>query len=87
MAGTTRAQLNVTWSANPTDPNYSFGQVWVLGYHTSKVPQLIASGKSGLAFTLDPTGEQVTVYVVAVSATGVSAALASAPRALVVLTS
>jgi hypothetical protein len=80
-----RAQITATWSAQPNDTNYSFAQIWVTGYHGSKNAQLVASGKSSLVFTLDPTGEQVTLYAVAVSAAGVSVSLSGAPSATVVL--
>ena len=85
VSASSRAKITAKWLPQPNDANYSFAQIWATGYHGTVSAQLVASGKSPLTFTLDPTGEQVKLYAVAVSSAGVSVALSGAPVTTVVL--
>jgi len=79
------ALVTVTWQHLATDANYSYAQIWVKGYHTVSRPQLVASGTTPLSFTMDATSETVSVGVIAVSSSGVTAGQVGVPYGACVL--
>jgi hypothetical protein len=85
LSGSMIALVTAAWTPALGDAFYYSAQVWVTGYHGSFAPQLITSGKSPLTVNMDATGETVSISVVAVSASGVSAGLAGAPSVIIKL--
>jgi len=66
------------------DHNFSKVQIWFTGYSTCPTPQLMAEGsESPVSFLCDTTYQTVTVTVVAVGPSGLSAPFAGAPTCTV----
>jgi hypothetical protein len=73
----TNSLVTITWTQR-IDPNVDHVNIWLVGYHGSQNPLLIASGnKAPINFIVDATKETVTVYAQTVSSAG-----ASAPQSL-----
>lgn len=71
----TVSDITVTFSRNPSDSAFDHVNIWVKGYHGNTNPVLYASSSDSPAnFTLESSGETVTVYVQAASASGVTSA-------------
>lgn len=85
LQGSTASDVIVSWTQQ-VDQNYDHVNVWVIGYHGSSTPLLVASGTvAPLSFVLASTHETISVYAQTVSSTGASAPITQAAHALVTL--
>lgn len=79
--------VTVTFGRWANDPYFAGVQIWFTGYHGNPVPVLMAESRTSPAqFTCDPTGETVTITVVAYGPTGLTASFVNAPTTKVALT-
>ena len=85
--GSVKSNVSVSFTTNPSDPNYDHVQIWFTGYNGNSNPQLMPgdSRTSPASFLCDTTNETVTVTVVAVGPDGTTADFALAPTTTVLL--
>jgi hypothetical protein len=85
-SGQMESLVSVTFTPNPLDPYFAGVQIWFTGYNGISNAQLMAQGfQSPVEFLCQTTGENVTVTVVAVGGSGLSASFADAPTTTVTL--
>lgn len=78
--------VSVSFKHWANDQYYGGVQIWFTGYHGNPKPQLMAtSAASPATFTCDATKEMVTITIVAISPSGVTASFTNAPSTTVLL--
>jgi hypothetical protein len=84
-SGAVESLVAVSYHHWAGDKNFAGVDIWFTGYNGLKQPQLMASsnGQDPVLFTCEATGETVTVTVVAVSPSGLSASFLTAPTTTV----
>ena len=82
----TYSEVSVSFTRNTADPNFASVKVWFTGYQGSSTPTLMTDGTtSPITFLVESTGETVTVQAQAVSPTGLTSDLDTAPSTTVAL--
>lgn len=77
--------ITVSWTQQ-ADPNFDHVNIWIVGYHGSSNPQLAAAGSTApVNFTLDATGETISVYAQTASSVGAAAPILFAAHTTVTL--